>query len=565
MASPHVNGVVALMRQANPEIGVEQIKQIIYDTAYDLGPTGEDNSYGWGMIDAYEAVLLAMDEFVSFNYPNGLPDYVSPDGGTTVRVVVSEDGAPGTGVFYYNLGYGWQQGTMQIVSPNVYDAVFPAVPCYDTINFYFGARDSDNDWWYDPPSAPNVFYSAVGADGIITIFEDNFETDMGWTVENACSDGQWERGIPIGGGDRGDPPTDYDGSGNCYLTDNEDDNSDVDDGYTWLMSPSLNLTGYDATVNYALWYTNNFGGDPNNDLFEVYVSNNNGSSWIHVETFGPQTQSGWRTRSFVVSEFVTPNDQIKVRFEASDLGSGSVVEAGLDAFSVTTLDCGGNNPNVDVDMTPYSTPVQVYAGGSFYYVGELTNHTDDSQIVDVWVMLTLPGGSEYGPVQQFNNVSMSPQQQITVPMVRQNIPTFAPLGTYLYTAYCGEYPDNPWDFDAFPFTVMGVINSDVNEWSLEGWFEDGEGGLPSVTELHGNYPNPFNAATNFNYSLAEDGDVKLEIFNLLGQKVATIVDGYQSAGHKAVNWDASDYSSGVYFYVLSTGEKNFTKRMTLLK
>ena len=61
MASPHVNGVVALMRQANPDISVQDIKQIIYETAYDLGPTGEDNSYGWGMIDAYEAVQRVLD------------------------------------------------------------------------------------------------------------------------------------------------------------------------------------------------------------------------------------------------------------------------------------------------------------------------------------------------------------------------------------------------------------------------------------------------------------------------------------------------------------------------
>jgi subtilisin family serine protease len=57
MASPHINGVVALMREANPNIGVEEIKEIIYQTAYDLGDPGEDNNYGWGMVDAYEAVL----------------------------------------------------------------------------------------------------------------------------------------------------------------------------------------------------------------------------------------------------------------------------------------------------------------------------------------------------------------------------------------------------------------------------------------------------------------------------------------------------------------------------
>lgn len=61
MASPHVNGVVALMRQANPNISVEDIKQVIFDTAFDLGPNGDDNDYGHGMIDAYEAVTRILD------------------------------------------------------------------------------------------------------------------------------------------------------------------------------------------------------------------------------------------------------------------------------------------------------------------------------------------------------------------------------------------------------------------------------------------------------------------------------------------------------------------------
>jgi subtilisin family serine protease len=57
MASPHINGVVALMRQFSPDISVEEVKEIIYQTAYDLGDPGEDNSYGWGMVDAYKAVM----------------------------------------------------------------------------------------------------------------------------------------------------------------------------------------------------------------------------------------------------------------------------------------------------------------------------------------------------------------------------------------------------------------------------------------------------------------------------------------------------------------------------
>ncbi len=60
MASPHVNGVVALMLQANSGLGVEEIKQILYDTAFDLGAPGEDNAYGHGMVDAFEAVQAAL-------------------------------------------------------------------------------------------------------------------------------------------------------------------------------------------------------------------------------------------------------------------------------------------------------------------------------------------------------------------------------------------------------------------------------------------------------------------------------------------------------------------------
>lgn len=59
MSTPHIAGVVALIREANPNLTPDEIKQIIYQTAYDLGPAGEDNSYGYGMVDAYEAVMLA--------------------------------------------------------------------------------------------------------------------------------------------------------------------------------------------------------------------------------------------------------------------------------------------------------------------------------------------------------------------------------------------------------------------------------------------------------------------------------------------------------------------------
>ncbi|MFQ5870338.1 MAG: T9SS type A sorting domain-containing protein, partial [Candidatus Zixiibacteriota bacterium] len=89
--------------------------------------------------------------------------------------------------------------------------------------------------------------------------------------------------------------------------------------------------------------------------------------------------------------------------------------------------------------------------------------------------------------------------------------------------------------------------------------------LPMVTSLLQNYPNPFNATTEITYQLATDGPVKLEIFNLLGEKVETVVDEKQTPGEKSVIWDASGFSSGTYFCRLTAGDLTQIRRMTLLR
>jgi subtilisin family serine protease len=76
MASPHINGVVALMRQAAPNMSVQDIKQIIYETAHDLGDSGEDNDYGWGMVDAYEAVMNTSQPPETPTTPDGPDEWI---------------------------------------------------------------------------------------------------------------------------------------------------------------------------------------------------------------------------------------------------------------------------------------------------------------------------------------------------------------------------------------------------------------------------------------------------------------------------------------------------------
>ena len=89
--------------------------------------------------------------------------------------------------------------------------------------------------------------------------------------------------------------------------------------------------------------------------------------------------------------------------------------------------------------------------------------------------------------------------------------------------------------------------------------------IPREYTLYQNYPNPFNASTHIRYSLPYDEHVVLEIWNLQGQKVATLVDGEQQAGYKIVSWNANSQASGIYFYRLRTDNFVKTKRMQLMK
>ena len=80
-----------------------------------------------------------------------------------------------------------------------------------------------------------------------------------------------------------------------------------------------------------------------------------------------------------------------------------------------------------------------------------------------------------------------------------------------------------------------------------------------------NEPNPFNAVTTISFSLAKAGNTTIAIYNLTGQKVDTLVNGYIKAGHYSIDWDGSNFSSGVYFYSVKSGEFVKNMKMTLVK
>ncbi|MFA6439732.1 MAG: T9SS type A sorting domain-containing protein, partial [Bacteriovoracaceae bacterium] len=88
---------------------------------------------------------------------------------------------------------------------------------------------------------------------------------------------------------------------------------------------------------------------------------------------------------------------------------------------------------------------------------------------------------------------------------------------------------------------------------------------PVEYSLKQNYPNPFNPSTSINYTLPVSGNVTLKVFTMVGQEVATLVNGFRTAGSFEVKFDASHLSSGIYFYSLKTGNYSQVKKMMLLK
>ena len=94
-----------------------------------------------------------------------------------------------------------------------------------------------------------------------------------------------------------------------------------------------------------------------------------------------------------------------------------------------------------------------------------------------------------------------------------------------------------------------------------------ENNLPTIFALDQNYPNPFNPSTEISFALPTAGPVSLTIYNVLGQEVETLVDEHMDAGNHTVTWEASNYSSGVYFYRLIADNDKFVKtnKMMVLK
>ncbi|MCB0731726.1 MAG: T9SS type A sorting domain-containing protein, partial [Ignavibacteriae bacterium] len=130
---------------------------------------------------------------------------------------------------------------------------------------------------------------------------------------------------------------------------------------------------------------------------------------------------------------------------------------------------------------------------------------------------------------------------------------------FVKTSYVGAFGGNNW---LLGWTALDQLGYTDNLTAVEETFIKQ---IPNSFELAQNYPNPFNPSTTITFALPKSSEVQLNVYNILGQQVAQLVNEVKNAGTYSINWDASNLASGTYIYRLQAGNNIIVNKMILMK
>ena len=292
--------------------------------------TGEQ-MVGAAVADFVDPLPAVADPFSSIDVRVRLEAIFSTLDLSTATLVVDAPGAP-TGRLRMNL-----EGDGSLT------ASFETGACGNSISISFEVETTDGVLLAINEPSAGAWSIDVVQESIL--FEDDAEADLGWTLGIPSDDattGVWVRVNP--NGTDAQPEDDASDPGAiCFVTGQGSvggslGENDIDGGRTTLVSPSIALGGQISTVtlDFALWYSNNTGASPNADTMLVEAKFGDGP-WNEILVIS-QSASEWRqTRVSVDTDGKA--DSVQFRFVASDLGDGSVVEAGIDDVQVLASSC----------------------------------------------------------------------------------------------------------------------------------------------------------------------------------------------------------------------------------
>ncbi len=297
---------------------------------------------------------------LSFTYPGGLPEYLSPGEETsfTVEIIGSSGGTvvPGSGILYYRPeGSAADSAAMTDLGGGLYEATIPSFACEDgIIEYWLGADEVTTGRHYDGSSASP--YKAAMATDVTTAFEDGFETNLGWTF----SGGQWGRGTPTGGGGNyggPDPSSAYSGSNVLGYNLSGDYANGIPQYHA--TSPMIDCTNLqNVKLSFYRW----LGVEqPMYDSAYVRVSTN-GTSWINLWQNNETIYDGaWIKEEFDISNYADGN-QIYIRFTMGGTdGAWTYCGWNIDELTVIGYECDQTQLIVTTEDVPDCTMGAAYS------------------------------------------------------------------------------------------------------------------------------------------------------------------------------------------------------------
>jgi hypothetical protein len=554
MAAPHVSGAAAILRQYAPNATVREIKQSLLAGCIPRGNPSPNNNYGWGVINIPASIDFLASHFsadirmVSFDYAQiDVQDTVKAEmtlknRGYSVDSVYVEFAGDHQGV--YVLTDSIHFGTMNRNQTSGGDIPFRAI--FDD-TMYAGAVIS-------------IDYTIHGANGYLRHsslavlagieVEPSFFTHrnsmLEFTVSNfgqysnfSCDDTSrnwlYEGALLIG--------TDF---------------RHVSDGFRNMSLESDNDFWYDASSSLEIRTPGKVADQETSCIFDDGRAENRIGIQVRQSTYSWDTSPD---NKYVIMEYVIEN-----------VSSGTI-----DGISVgLALDWTYQRPNYDGGCEGNFSRAEK--------LGFLFKHTSatDSSLFRGAAVLNEEGVMSYQVIAQYIDgyihgpgLSDSAKFSALSGGFGDTNVTAASHETLLHVLATGPFLLSPGESDTACFAILGAESLDEMKSTAVQARDKvisliGKDALPGRFTLGQNYPNPFNSTTCIDLLLPEPGNVKLVIFNVLGQQVATLVNYYMLAGHYIVTWTGTDnrgerVASGIYLYRLTTTGYSETKKMVLLK
>ncbi|MCX6639900.1 MAG: lamin tail domain-containing protein [bacterium] len=560
-----------------------------------------------------DLIFTSIGPSISQTMPN--PYLPSPNQSVVINSRIYDDIQVTTASVYYSTTGTWTQ--LQLfddglhndgaAGDSVYGNSIPGFTANTTVQFYVSATDNQANTTTDPANAPTNYYTYIHHDyTIVTPIATLMTNDsLGFPLlyhELFTIEGYVTATTQFGTSGTAHIQTSLNGGPGIAVFD------PVVSSTTWGIGDHVKVTGWLGFYNGLAEIEDNPNNANYNPVIEVL-----GTGGVLLTTLVPDLDQVGESYESVLVEYrgvrftttgnflgntnywVTdgadsaivridtdsnipgapiPTDPVNVIGIQSQFDSSSPYTTGYQLLPRFTTDI--YTPLKNLTLVPLNPPIVIPAnGGSFTYIVQANNNTANPASLTIYFRAEYPDGTIYTFNPSGISRSIGPNSHPSRTFA-QSIPRTWPAGVYSYRAhlYVGTQMVAS---DAFIFTKStvagdGEIVKSNDLIALTDWIEKDDSDpatttsiIPEVYSLDQNYPNPFNPTTTIRFGLPDAGQVQLDIYNLQGQLVTTLVNGYRSAGYHEVSFDASSLASGVYLYKLQAGSYNHSSKMVLIK